>query len=241
MQIKKFFRCIGLIFDVRRIPMDIGRLCCLPLQLFFRMKAVDTSGKPYRKILRGGAVLAPNHPTFMDPLAVICLFWYRRVFCMAGEALMSNTLKKVLLGGMGCISIDRTRSDIDAVRKAKKILDGARPLTVFMEGGIHRDSELGAYKGGAVLLAVQSGVPIIPMYSGKRRHWYNRRLFVIGEPFYCSDHCAKRFPAVGDIEKMTLLVHDECEKCRNTYIRLTGGAAGRSEPETAMAKTEEIK
>ena len=40
---------------------------------------------------------------------------------------------------------------------------------------------------------------------------------------------------------MTLSVHDECEKCRNTYIRLTGGIAEKTEPDAAAAKTEEIK
>lgn len=241
MRFREILKRAGLIFDVRRFPMDVGRICCLPLQLFFRLKTVDTDGKKKKLFLRGAAVIAPNHPGFMDPLAVICMFWYRRVFAFAGESLMNTPLKNLLLRGMGCIKVDRTRYDIEAIRKGKSVLDKGRPLTVFVQGGIHRDSSLGELKSGAVLLAAQAGVPLIPMYSGRRKHWYERRLYVIGDSFDCCERCGKSRPGFADIEKMTAEVHDELEKCREVYERLTGGTVVKSEEKKAAEREETVK
>lgn len=241
MRLREMLKRAGRVFDLRRFPMDMGRLCCLPLQLFFRIKTVGTDGKKKRLFLRGAAVIAPNHPGFMDPLAVICMFWYRRVFSFAGEALMSTPLKRLLLSEMGCIKVDRNRYDIEAIRKGKAVLDKGRPLTVFVQGGIHRDNSLGELKSGAVLLAAQAGVPLIPMYSENRVHWYNRRLYVVGDSFDCRERCGKSRPGFADVEKMTAEVHDELEKCKRVYKSLTGGTNVNNEGNKTGEREEIVK
>ena len=62
------------LFSFKTLPMDIGRLVCLPALLIFRTKKLTPTGECYRKRISGGAIIAANHTSFSDP------FWLARLF-----------------------------------------------------------------------------------------------------------------------------------------------------------------
>lgn len=211
------------LFDIRRLPQDIGRIVCIPCLAIFRIKKYNTDGTKYNSILRGGNLIAANHIDFSDPFIVGTAFWYRRVFFLASEEIMDVKGRNILLRGIGCIRIDRNISDIEGVRRAVDILKSGRVLTVFPQGGIKAEGHIDSIKSGTILMALKSGVPIIPMYSEKRRHWYEPRRVVIGEKIDCREHCSGKFPSMADIEKISQLLLCSMEECRKTYDRLTKG------------------
>lgn len=210
-------------FELRHLPMDIGRIICTPCTLAFRMKRVGLDGKKYDKRLRGGNLIVANHERFSDPFVVGTCFWYRRTFCLAAEVVMKNPLVAFLLKGMGCIRIDRTISDIEAIKKSVSLLKEGHVLVMFPQGGIDRSGEMDKVKGGSIIIAMQAGVPIVPMYTRKRKHWYNRQLAVIGEPLVCSEICKKKFPSITDIETLSAELLKRMEECREVYDRIEGG------------------
>lgn len=199
----------------RFLPMDMGRLVCSVLLPYFRMKRIRPDGSKYKEKLKGGAIIAANHTGFSDPFIMGVAFWYRRLFFLAAKEVMINSFIGVLLKGMGCIKIDRDISDINAIRKCVDILKDGKLLGMFPQGGIKRDGEMDKIKSGAVLIALQAGVPIIPMYSADKKHWWSRKTVVIGEPINCRDYCQKKFPSLADMEKLSEILLDRMLECEN--------------------------
>jgi 1-acyl-sn-glycerol-3-phosphate acyltransferase len=122
-----------------------------------------------------------------------------------------------LLHAAGCIRIDRNISDIDAIRTSVAKLKQGHLLAMFPQGGIKRNEEVNEIKTGAILIAMQAGVPIIPVYSKKQEHWYQRRKAVIGEPFFCHEHCKKRIPTMTDMEHLSALLLEQMQACEKEY------------------------
>ncbi len=208
------------IFELRLLPYDLSHQGANLTNLAFRMKKRDLEGKPYKAKLRGGAILAMNHTSFLDPVVVSVCFWYRRVFFLAGEAVMQGKVKSFLLRESGCIKIDRNISDLEAIKKCVGILKLGRPLCVFPQGGLKHEKEAVQIKSGAVLMALQAGVPIIPMYSPKREHWWRRKLVVIGRPIDCRDYVTKKIPSMKDIDRAAAALQEAMEDCRKASERM---------------------
>lgn len=210
------------VFNIKYLPMDYGRLHYFLYRLV-KIRSLGLDGKKYRRDFSGGALIAANHTGFSDAVTLGSSFWYRRVFFLASEEVMSGGLKTVLLKLMGCIKVDRNISDIEAIRNSVNVIKKGHTLAIFPQGHIERENEISSIKSGAVLIALQSGAPIIPVYSKKPKKWFFRRTLVIGEPFYCNDYCKKKFPSVTDIDSLSALLLEKINECRAVYeSRATG-------------------
>ncbi len=201
----------------RYLPLDAARVICSILMLAFRPKKLHISGKKYDQKVKGGAIVASNHTGFSDPFRVATCFITRRVFFLAAKEVMINRVVGFLLKGAGCISIDRDQSDINAIRKCVDVLKDGKYLAIFPQGSIQDNDEISKIKSGAVLIALQAGVPIIPMYTAKRKHWWNRTLLVIGDPLDCKEICPKKFPSVADLEELSSKLLEKMEECKKVY------------------------
>ena len=193
----------GKLFDIRHFPMDFGRLVCNIFKIGYRTRKLDRNGNKYKTKLKGGAVIVSNHVAMLDPVAVITTFLYRRVFFFASEVVMGRGISSALMRGMGCIKIDRTIADVEAMRTGAEIVKGGHLLAIFAQGQIQRSGNFETFKAGAVLLAIRSGVPIIPVYLSQREHWWQRKVVVIGDSFDPKEKCKKKFPSMQDIDAMT--------------------------------------
>lgn len=199
---------------LRRLAMDMARLVCSPLLLVYRMKRITPSGEKYRGKIRGGAIMAANHTSFSDPFLVGVAVWYRRMFFLAAEIVMKGELRSALLRGVGAIRIDRNAADIDAIRKCVGVLKEGKLLCVFPQGGIQGNDGVESVKSGAVLIALQAGVPIIPMYICPKKRWYSRRVVVIGEAIDPKTLIQKKFPTTADIDRIAKLLLEEMARCK---------------------------
>ena len=205
------------ILHPRYIPMDVARVSMLPLGIKYRTKKHFLNAKEHGKTIKGGAVIVANHTSFEDPLFITNLLWYRRLYFLAGEVLMDKRPQGILLRGLGCIRIDRNISDIDAIRTAVDKLKRGHLLVMFPQGGIKREEDVVNIKAGAILIAMQAKVPIIPVYTMKPEKWYMRRKAVIGEPFICSEHCKRKFPSVTDLNHLSEKLLCEMQRCEEVY------------------------
>ena len=204
--------------------MDLGRGIYGLMNLWFRTRRLDLNGAPWRQKLRGGWILACNHTTLMDPLALGANFWYRRVSFLTGEIVMQGRLRQALLKGMGCIRIDRGISDLEGIRAAIGCVKAGRCLGVFPEGGVTEDEAGHAIKSGAILIAVQSGAPVLPLYLHPPKRRFGRWTMVVGEPLDALKACGRRFPSLSDIDRASGLLQQRLDDCRSTYERWRGEA-----------------
>lgn len=201
------------LFDIRHFPMDFARVNMALLPLIYRVRVRTPEGEKYRSIIRGGAIIAANHYDFSDPLVLFIAFWYRRVFFLAGELVMNGSLRSKMLAGLGAIRIDRNIADMEAVRRCVGLLKEGHILGVFPQGQLTKTQEVSSIKHGAVLMALQAGVPIIPMYIKPQPKWYRGRDVVVGAPICPSELCTKKIPSTADIQKISDILAAEMNRC----------------------------
>ena len=201
------------LFDIRYFPMDFARVNMAPLPLIYRVRAKTPEGEKYRNKIRGGAIIAANHTDFSDPLVLFVTFWYRRVFFLAGELVMNGSTRSKMLTGLGAIRIDRNIADMEAIRRCVALLKEGHILGIFPQGQITKTDEVSNVKHGAVLMALQADVPIIPMYIQPQSTKFKARNVIIGDPIYPKELCSKRIPSTGDIQKISETLAAEMNRC----------------------------
>jgi 1-acyl-sn-glycerol-3-phosphate acyltransferase len=133
----------------------------------------------------GGAVLASNHLSAIDP-AVLGSFSNRAFWYMSKKELFDMPVIGEVLSWVGAFPIRRGASDREGLRKARELVREGRIVGVFVEGTRQRfgypSEEIHA---GALTIALKERVPVIPCavesFGWSRR---NRRpcCIVYGEP-----------------------------------------------------------
>ena len=199
------------------LPMDAARVVFWLMGIYFRFRAVDTAGNPYKPKIQGSAVVVANHTGFIDPFVLTGLFYRRRMFLLAAKEVMATPAREFWLTKAGCIKIDRSISDMTAIRNCVTVLKEGNLLGMFPEGHIRQEGETDQIKSGAALIAMQAGAPIVPLYSKKPSRWWHRRNVVVGEPFFPGELCQKRFPSVADLEEISRRLSQKIEECKQVY------------------------
>jgi len=137
------------------------------VRLFFRVKTEGVENLP-----KGGYILVGNHLSYLDPLAfAYSVFFHmkRAPHYFAKEALFRIPILGALLPKVGQIPVYRSgRVNDEPMRAAKAFLEAGQVVVVFPEGTLTRDPDLWPMRGktGAVRLAVELGLPIVPA-----AHW----------------------------------------------------------------------
>ena len=150
--------------------------------VFRIFKPTKTIGR--QNIQKGGLYCA-NHTRMSDPLVVAyAMGWPHQIHVMAKEEIMHWPILGWILKHGGIFGVKRGESDVGAIKTAMKYLKSEEKLLIFPEGTRHQDGEFGAAKTGAAMLAVRTGVPIIPVYLPPEKKWFRRTPVVFGEPYY---------------------------------------------------------
>lgn len=131
----------------------------------------------------GGAIVASNHTTWFDPVAVACAV-RRPVHFMAKAELFQNPLLNKLFRRFYAFPVKRGHADREAIRTAIEVASSGNLLGIFPEGTRARGGELLPLQSGTVFIAAKSGAPIIPVaVSGVSPLRLRKRIIVrIGQP-----------------------------------------------------------
>lgn len=114
--------------------------------------------------IRGGAVLAANHRSSIDPM-FIQLAAGRRVHWMVAKEYCQNLFFGPILRALQVIPTNRTGTDINSTKIALKYAGQNNLVGMFPEGRINITTKpLLPVRAGAAMVAVKAGVPIIPIY-----------------------------------------------------------------------------
>lgn len=116
----------------------------------------------------GGFVIAANHNTHVDPVAVGHYFWDvgRPGYYLAKASLFGVPVLGTVLRAAHQIPVHRGSRDASlAFRDAVAAVNEGRPVIVYPEGTITRDPDLWpmAGKTGAARIALTTGRPVIPV------------------------------------------------------------------------------
>ncbi len=122
----------------------------------------------------GGAIIAANHVTAIDPFAV-GQPTPRRVHFMSKKENFNTPLERWFQYSGNAFPVDRFKPDINAVKTALRILKGGQLLVIFPQGT--RNGE--AAKDGVGLFAAKAKVPVIPVGIILEQNWFGGKRFLI--------------------------------------------------------------
>lgn len=134
-----------------------------------------------RKTLRGGVLIAANHTSHLDPVYTQFAVPYRRQRFVCMKEFFEKSGPRRFFKGFMCIPIDRENVSMKTIREITGALSEGWVVSIFPEGRITTGGT-GMFKSGVILMAAQSGCPIVPVYIQKPAHWWNRLKICIGEP-----------------------------------------------------------
>ncbi|MEY3406607.1 MAG: hypothetical protein RLZZ556_679 [Actinomycetota bacterium] len=196
----------------------------------------------------GGYVLAANHVTTVDALAVAYMMYFRlhrAPHFLAKEGLFKTPIVGPVLLAVGQIPVFRgQRNNTDPMEAAYKVLRAGHVIGIFPEGTLTRDPDLWPMRGrtGAIRLAIETGVPIVPVgqwgteqvmetYSSKLKPkpWHKVNI-VIGKPIDLS----KYFDKKNSTEDLVLIT----EQVMNEITKLVEQLRGEKAPEKRFVPSE---
>lgn len=139
----------------------------------------------------GPALLVANHVSYLDPVVLIVVGHRagRRVRVLGVQEAFERPGSGFFIRAGRHIPISADPADrLVAVRRARDALRREEAVLIYPEGAIASAAEQRAARGGAGLLAVTSGAPVIPIRTwglerGAAPWWHRRRTsVVIGPP-----------------------------------------------------------
>jgi 1-acyl-sn-glycerol-3-phosphate acyltransferase len=140
-----------------------------PSLLLYRTRAIGLKNVPRT----GPVLLAPNHFSQMDHFFT-GLYLRRQVRFMAKSQLFGPPVLTYVYSHGGVFPVRRGHNDQEAFKTAFTILDQGGTLLIYAEGGRSRTGKLGEVKPGIGRIALESGVPVLPVAihgSAKVRRW----------------------------------------------------------------------
>lgn len=111
-------------------------------------------------------IVTPNHQSNVDILGLLKMLPFRYRWVLKKE-LLKIPLFGWSLARSGAISLDRSnpRQAVEQLRAATGKLSNGWSVLIYPEGTRTRDGNLGPFKKGAFMMAVQTGIPILPVTS----------------------------------------------------------------------------
>ena len=160
---------------------------CWIFKILARVEVVGLENLPRQ----GGAILAANHMSRIDPALVRIMIPRTDVSSLVADSYKKFPPMRWLVDAMGGIWINRQQADLQAMRQARDFLIQGGLLGIAPEGTRSKVGGLLPAKTGTAYLADKAGVPIVPAaISGSEKAFHElarlrrpRLRIEFGEPF----------------------------------------------------------
>ena len=150
------------------------------LHLLFRIQYEGLEHLP----TEGPAILIANHTSLFDMFAIHVRVepW---IHWVAKKELYRHLLLSKMLHFLGCIPVDRNKTDLSAARGILTHLKQNRIVGIFPQGTRVRPEEVAKVhpRNGAIHFAIRTGVPLLPVAIEGRFKPFSKVRIVFGQPF----------------------------------------------------------
>lgn len=156
----------------------------LPQKICFKTKVRYEDKKAQSRRIKGPAIIISNHTSVYDYGVFLFVFYNRTLRYQMAEVLFRKKGQSGFLRAMGGIEVNRETHETSCMAKSASILQRGGVVGIFPEARIPTSDETPPldFKTGAALLALQSGVKIIPAYTDGSYFTKKRANVIIGKP-----------------------------------------------------------
>jgi 1-acyl-sn-glycerol-3-phosphate acyltransferase len=156
----------------------------------FRFKVLHRE----RIIEEGGAILAMNHQSYLDPplAGIACR---RPIYYLARKTLLNWPVLGPIFPKLNVIPVDQERADMSALKSVIKLVRAGHCTVVFPEGSRTLDGQLQPAQPGLGLIIAKTLAPVVPMRifgaheafprGGKPR--FHPITIIVGEPMHFTE------------------------------------------------------
>ncbi len=127
----------------------------------FRVKTIGRENIPRT----GAALLAANHASFLDPI-LIATRARRPVRFLVAHDFYRDPRLHMLLRWLGTIPVGGDIGIVGSFRRVGEVIGEGGLVGIFPEGGITRDGAMRPFRSGAAMIALRTGVPVVPIHVG---------------------------------------------------------------------------
>lgn len=116
----------------------------------------------FRNIEDEGFLICSNHVSNIDAIFIVVSL-NKKIYFLAKSELFKNRVVSNILQNLGAIPISRGKHDLEAINKAKDILNSNKILTIFIEG---KRSKIGKFlrpRSGATIISSETKSNILPV------------------------------------------------------------------------------
>ena len=178
-----------------------------PLRFLFGIHAIGKENIP----AHGGILICSNHLGMRDPV-LLAAAYPRQIRFIAKKELFSVPILRNVISAFGAIRLDRSGTDVSALKKAEEMIRLRQTVSIFPQGHRKPSVPVGetTFKHGAGFIASHTDCTILPVYIQTKRQKYAlfRRVRIhFGKPFTPTeidcDDSSKKYEAI------TQRIHEE--------------------------------
>ena len=155
----------------------------------FLLRTICPTRYYHAERLQGDApfIVIANHTSWMDPVAIGGAIRRYEVVFLGKSELVKNKFAGWLLNKLHMIVVDRHKSDMEAMRACLRALKQGCILGIFPEGTRYHEGVMEQTESGVGLIALRSGVPVMPVYIRGRFRPFRRTRVYCGEAIPTED------------------------------------------------------
>ncbi len=140
-----------------------------PLRVLFGVKLIGKENIPNE----GGVLICANHIGMRDPV-LLAASYPRQVRFLAKKELFSVPIIRGIITAFGAIRLDRSTSDVGALKKAEEMIRFRQTVAIFPQGHRNPSTPVGEteFKRGASFIASHTGCSVLPVYIQTKNQKY---------------------------------------------------------------------
>lgn len=180
---------------MNRFVLWFVKLTGLPMEwIYYRKKVYYEDKASQKRKIKGGALIVSNHTSVYDYPLIMYTFMGRNIRPLVAEVIFQKgKFMSRLMTNLGAIRVDRDSYDFGFMTTMVKWLENKKVGLVFPEARIGTQEEkldgMLEFKPSFVYMALQSGMPIIPVYTNgvygkQKRAKRDRARIIIGKKIH---------------------------------------------------------
>ena len=183
----------------------------------------DLHDQPSPNGTQNSFLVCPNHQSFLDPFILTSVYSrdvFTNIFHVGASEFFENGFMKNVAKMVNIVPINPDTQLVRAMKASAIGLRHGKVLNIYAEGERAFDGELHEFKKGAAILAVELGLPILPVaLDGVHKVWARNSMkirpakvkIMFGKPFYAKDIVKTEMDDEAKYEAVTDHLKNEIE------------------------------